>query len=180
MRKIALAMVAVMVFVMAFTGCSKEPEMVVNVEAPVTIQQVNTEGKYVARAFIESLFKDDKALFTACYPEGFVDDLNAAAGVDVYEQYRSVFQVTGTYEGTGFAGYKEYTVANGYDEGYMRSRICSVTGLEYGQIGQIQLQKIRLFVKYDTQTIDSDFYIIVYESNGSWYVLESIKNEREF
>jgi len=177
MRKLTVVLAAVMVMVMVFTGCGAKE---VTVEAPVTVDQVHTEGKYAARAFIESLFKDDRALFEACYPEGFLNDLNASAGVDVFEQYKSVMKVSGQFVGTGYADYREYTVANGYDEAFIRSRITNVTGLQYSQVGQVQLQKIKVFFQYDTEQVNTDFYIIVYESQGAWYVLESINVERTF
>ncbi|MBQ1634308.1 MAG: hypothetical protein II050_06440, partial [Bacteroidaceae bacterium] len=39
--------------------------------------------------------------------------------------------------GTRNDGYVEYTLANGYDEAGMKSRICHVTGFEYSEVGQI-------------------------------------------
>ena len=179
MRKILSLSAALLAMVILFTGCGNKPKEAV-LESPVTIEQVNTEGKYAARAFVESLFRDDRQLFEACYPAGFIDSLNSAAGVDVYEQYKGVMTVSGEFLGTGFADYREYTVDNGYDEAFLRSRITNVTGFEYSQVGQIQLQKITLFFRYGEEEVNTDFYIIVYEVQGSWYVLESINAEKTF
>ena len=126
MRKIVSLTAVVLTIAILFSGCGNKPKEAV-LEAPVTIEQVNTEGKYAARAFVESLFRDDRQLFEACYPAGFIDSLNSAAGVDVYEQYRTVMTVSGEFLGTGYADHREYTVDNGYDEAFLRSRITNVT-----------------------------------------------------
>ena len=54
-----------LVFVLFITGCSSKPQAA-RPEQQITMEQVNTEGKYVARAFIESIFTDNKAMFDKC------------------------------------------------------------------------------------------------------------------
>ena len=60
MHKIISAFIFLFVFVIVLTGCGKKDENVIKAESPVTVSQVNTEGRYVARAFLESIFSDDR------------------------------------------------------------------------------------------------------------------------
>ena len=82
--------------------------------------------------------------------------------------------------GTAFVSYKDYSLPNGYDEAAMRSRICMVTGLDYSAVGRIQIQKIRVFFQNANESAVSDFYYLVYESNGSWYLLEGYRGDAGF
>jgi hypothetical protein len=134
MRKV-LAFIMLMVFsVFSFAGCSK-PSQEIGPEAPVTMEQVNTDGQYVARAYIESLFTDNRAVFEKCYPEGFLDKLGRASNSDLYDQYRSVMNINSNVLGTASAGHKDYTMENGFDEAGMRASICMITGLDYSAVG---------------------------------------------
>ena len=179
MRKISAAFIAVCIFVLALTGCSGNAGNI-TVEAPVTLQQVNTEGKYAARGYLESILSGDRELFNACYPAGFVDDLNEVAGVDVFDQYMQTIKMTGTVMGTASAGFRDYSIENGYDTAQMRARICYVTGKEYGNVGKIQIQKVRAFFQNDQENYEADFFFVVFESEGSWYMFESYRKEAEF
>ena len=49
------------------------------------------------------------------------------------------------------------------------------SGFEYSEVGLIQIQKIRGFFANDLESIESDFYIVVYEADGNWYMLETYK-----
>ncbi len=179
MRKV-LAFIMLMVFsVFSFAGCSK-PSQEIGPEAPVTMEQVNTDGQYVARAYIESLFTDNRAMFEKCYPEGFLDKLGRASNSDLYDQYRSVMNINSTVLGTASAGHKDYTMENGFDEAGMRASICMITGLDYSAVGLIQIQKVKVFFSNGQESMASDFIYIVFESNGSWYMLESYQSDAEF
>ncbi len=179
MRKTLSAIALILVFVFAFTACDgkdKGPQ----IEPQVTMEQVNTSGEYVARAYMESLFTDNRAMFDKCYPEGFLDKLGESSGDDLYSQYREVMKIDAVVNGTASTGYRDYSVANGYDEASMRSAICFVTGFEYSTIGRIQIQKVTVFFSKNTESATVDFYYVVYEINGSWYMLEGCQNDVEF
>ena len=179
MRKTLSAIALILVLVFGFTACgskSKDPQ----IEPQVTMDQVNISGEYVARAYIESLFTDNRAMFDKCYPEGFLDKLGESSGDDLYTQYRNVMKIDAVVNGTASTGYKDYTIANGYDEASMRSGICLLTGLEYSSVGRIQIQKVTVFFSKDTESATADFYYVVYELNGSWYMLEGCQKDVAF
>ena len=179
MRKTLSAIALILVFVFAFTACgskTKEPQ----IEPQVTMEQVNTSGEYVARAYMESLFTDNRAMFDKCYPEGFLDQLGESSGDDLYSQYRSVMKIDAVVNGTASTGYRDYSIANGFDEAGMRSGISFLTGFEYSEVGRIQIQKVTVFFSKNTESVTADFYYVVYEVNGSWYMLEGCQNDVEF
>ena len=74
--------------------------------------------------------------------------------------------------GSASAGYKECTVENGFDVATMRARICFATGFQYSDVGQIQIQKISVQFMNEKDARLNDFYFIVYEKGGSWYMFE--------
>lgn len=178
MRKCLAALSAVFILIFCFAGCDSNAGKT-GFEPLVTVEQANTDSKYAARAYLESLFLDNRPLFEACYPEGFLTRLGESAGVDIYDEYRKLFIMNGQFLGTAYADGRNYTIENGLDEAYMRSRICSVTGLEYSSVGIIRIEKIKVFFDYE-QVVSTDFYIITYESGGRWYILESINGKVEF
>lgn len=178
MRKTLSAIALILVFVFAFTACSKDEGP--QIEPQVTMEQVNTSGEYVARAYMESLFTDNRAMFDKCYPEGFLEQLGESSGDDLYSQYRSVLQIDAVVNGTASTGYRDYSIANGFDEAGMRSAICFVTGFEYSSIGRIQIQKVTVFFSKNAEKATADFYYVVYENNGSWYMLEGCQKDVEF
>lgn len=179
MRKILTTITLILVLVFGFTACeskSKGPQ----IEPQVTMDQVNTSGEYVARAYIESLFTDNRAMFNKCYPEGFLDMLGESSGDDLYSQYRNVMKIDAVVNGTASTGYRDYSIANGYDEASMRSGICLLTGLEYSSVGRIQIQKVTVYFSKGAESASTDFYYIVYELNGSWYMLEGCQKDVAF
>jgi len=180
MRKKFSLIAILMVFVMVLAGCGKSAATVIKAETPVSMEQVNTEGKYVARAFLESIFTDDREMFYKCYPSGYIERLGEASDVDVFEEFKNVMTVNAQVTGTAYAGSVDCTVANGYDEASMRSGICFVTGLEYSSVGKIQIQKIKVFFTNGTERVDTDFYFVVYESDGVWYLSENYRGDKKF
>ena len=179
MRRMMAAAIAVMLLVLCITGCAGKEQKIVP-EAPVTIDQVNTDGRFVARGFLEALFTDNRAMFDKCYPEGFFERLGDISGDDLYGQYRNIFNIRASVSGTASAGYKDYCLANGYDEAVMRSRICLLTGFEYSSIGLVQIQKVTVFFSSGTENVTADFYYVVYEAGGSWYMLEGYQEDAGF
>ena len=179
MRKVLSALTISLVFVLFITGCSGKPQ-VARPEQQITMEQVNTEGKYVARAFIESIFTDNKAMFDKCYPDGFFERINDSSESALYDQYRSVMKIDATVNGTASTGYRDYCLANGDDEAVMRSNICLLTGFEYSSVGRIQIQKVTVFFSKGNESASADFYYVVYEANGSWYMLEGYQGETGF
>lgn len=174
MRKTTTLLVLIIAVVMLFSACSKDTKPTIQVDLPVSMEQVNTDGQYVARAYLESLFLGDEAMFDKCYPDGFIDRLEEINDVNVFERYRDTLRINGDIVGTRNDGYVEYTLANGYDEAGMKSRICHVTGFEYSEVGQIRIQKIKACFTNSVETVEADFSFYVYEVNGSWYMLEGV------
>ena len=144
------------------------------------MEQLNTSGEYVARGYMEALFTDNRAMFDKCYPEGFMEQLGESSGDDLYSQYRSVMQINAVVNGTASTGYRDYCLANGDDEAVMRSNICLLTGFEYSSVGRIQIQKVTVFFSKGNESASADFYYVVYEANGSWYMLEGYQGETGF
>lgn len=178
MRKLSVVLVTLMVFVMVFTGCGKKETK--GPEAFVTADQVHNDGQHAARAYVESLLKGDKDLFLVCYPDGFIDALNASAGVDVFEEYRKAVKFNGEFLGTSFVDYKDFIQQNGYDDQYMRSRISSVMAIPYEEIGVIRVEKISAYFVYDGEQVNTNFFVVVFEYQGGWYVIESLSGKGEF
>lgn len=179
MRRMMAAVTAVIVLMLCFAGCgSKQSD--VKIDSPVTIDQVNTESKYVARAFLESIYSDDEAMFRKCYPDGFIDSVTQAAESNIFESYKNVMNINAAVTGTIDAGYQDFCIANGFDEASMRARISFLTGLDYSDIGIIRIQKVSAVFKNSSETAVVDFYYIVYESGGSWYMLEGFKDDAGF
>lgn len=180
MRRMMAAFTAVMVFVFCFAGCGNKQSAAAGIDTPVTMEQVNTESRYVARAFLESIYSDDEVMFRKCYPDGFIDSVTEASGSNIFESYKNVMNINAVVTGTSDAGYQDFCVANGFDEAGMRSRISFLTGLDYSEIGIIRIQKVSVVFKNSAETAVVDFYYIVYESGGSWYMLEGFKDEAGF
>ena len=65
MRKTEVCFVLITVLLFCFAGCSGKKNTT-GYEDPVTLEQVNTEGRYVARGFLEAIFTDDRELFNKC------------------------------------------------------------------------------------------------------------------
>ena len=174
MRKTTSLLVLLVAVVMLFSACSDNKKPEVRVDLPVSTEQVNTDSQYVARAYLESLFLGDEAMFDKCYPDGFIEKLEEINNVDVFERYRDTLRINGDIVGTRNDSFIEYTLANGYDEAGMKSRICHVTGFEYSDVGQIRIQKIKACFTNGVETVETDFSFYVYEVNGSWYMLEGV------
>ena len=174
MRKILALIAVITAGVLILTACSKNKNTALSltVEPPVTIEQVNSDSNSVARAYLESLLFGNKEMFSKCYPEGFLEALSSSSGTDVYDAYREAMKINASLVGTADAGYRDYTIENGFDPALIKSRISHVTGLEYSDIGQIRSQKITACFTNGTDTVNSDFQFIVYEVGGAWYMLE--------
>lgn len=171
MRKLIAVLISICLIVLGLAGCSSRPAPF-TAEDFVTMEQLNTEGKYVARGFFESIYTYDENMFIHCFPDGYVEELGKAAGGDIFEQYKNTMNLGGTFMGSASAGYKECTVENGFDVATMRARICFATGFQYSDVGQIQIQKISVQFMNEKDARLNDFYFIVYEKGGSWYMFE--------
>ena len=172
MRKTFAVFLSLIFVITAVAGCgSKKVDF--TAEDPVTAEQLNTEGKYVARGYFESIFLYNRDMFEKCFPEGYVEELGKATGVDVFEQFKNATQMKGTFMGAANADYKDYTVENGYDAGTMRSNICRVVGCEYSDIGSIQIQNVQAMFMNEKANDVVNFYFVVYEMNGKWFMYET-------
>lgn len=181
MRKAFALIISLVLIFVCVPGCSKKIKDIDKPEEPVTLEQVNTDGRYVARAYLESIFSNNRELFVSCYLDGFIDRIEKKSGKNVFEEYKtSLTSISATVTGTAFNDYREYTVENGFDAASMRSGISFLTGLNYSDIEQIQLQKITVFFKSGEETANSDFYYVVYKTGGKWYMLESYDGKMKF
>ena len=171
MRKYIAVLVTICFILTVFAGCSSKEEQF-TAEDFVTLEQLNTDGKYVARGFFESIYTYDENMFEQCFPDGYVKALSDAAGGNVFEQYKNTMNLGGTFMGSASAGFKECTVENGFDVATIRAKICFATGFQYNDVGQIQIQKIRVQFMNEKSSMINEFYFIVYEKGGSWYMYE--------
>ena len=177
MRKILVSIMALVLVFTMLSACSDNRGNAVKIEDPVTIEQVNTDSGFVARAFIESVFTDDREMFISCYPEGFVDAVSQAAGLDFFDEYTKSAKIRDGIVGTASTGQTDYTVENGYDAAYMRSRISFATGIEYDLIGQVRLQTVTAVFKNGAESGNMIFQFVVFEIDGSWYMFERYTGE---
>ena len=175
MRKI-LAVLMTCVFLLGFAGCSNN-KVDFEYEDFVTMEQLNTDGKYVARGYIESLFLGNREMFNKCFPEGYVEDLGKAAGIDVFDQFAAATVISGTYMGDACREYRDVTVQNGYDAATFRSRICRVANCQYSDVGNVQIQRVQVLYKNAKVEKIADFYLTVYEIGGTWYMYEMWSTE---
>ena len=56
MRKITAAVLVLFIFMISLTACNNPQPANTTIETPVTVETANAEGRYAARAYIESLF----------------------------------------------------------------------------------------------------------------------------
>lgn len=181
MRKTIAVLTAIILVFTAFSGCKKkEPERVVQMEDLVTLEQVNTDGRYAARAFYESIFTDNRELFEQCYPEGVLERLNETSEVDVFDQYKVTTNANARLIGTAYVDSRDATAENGYDEATIKASICWVTGLGYSDVEAVQLQKIRLFYVNEAESAEPDVFYVVYKCSGNWYVFSNYTGEKVF
>ena len=143
MRKTIAVLISICLTVMVFAGCTSKPDPF-TAEDFVTMEQLNTEGRYVARGYLESLFLNNRAMFNSCFPEGYVEDLEKVAGGDVFEQFTATTAIGGDFLGAATTDHRDVTINNGYDVATFRSQICRVANCEYSDIGNIQIQKVQV------------------------------------
>ena len=171
MRKL-LAVILIMAIGLTLFGCSSDPAKDFVSEDLVTMEQLNTEGRYVARGYVESLFLNNRAMFNSCFPEGYVEDLEKVAGGDVFEQFTATTAIGGDFLGAATTDHRDVTINNGYDVATFRSQICRVANCEYSDIGNIQIQKVQVLYMNSKAKMIADFYLTVYEIDGTWYMYE--------
>lgn len=171
MRKV-LAVILALVFGLSVFGCSEDPYKDFVSDDLVTMEQLNTEGKYVARGYLESLFLNNRTMFNKCFPEGYIEDLEKVVGGDVFDQFVATTGIGGDFLGAASTDFRNVTVNNGYDAGAIKSQICRVANCEYNDIGNVQIQKVQvLFMNSKVKKV-ADFYLTVYEIDGTWYMYE--------
>ena len=178
MRKF-LAVMLTMVFCLTLFGCSSDPANDFVYEDLVTMEQLNTDGKYVARGYLESMFLNNREMFYKCFPEGYVEDLEKVIGGDAFEQFSSTTVISGDFIGAATTDHREVNISNGYDVASFRSRICRVADCEYSDIGKIQIQKVQVLFLNNKDKVVTDFYFTVYEMDGKWYMFE-LWSSKEF
>ena len=52
--------------------------------------------------------------------------------------------------------------------------------IPYEDIGIIRVEKISAYFVYDGEQVNTNFFVVVFEYQGSWYVIESISGKGEF
>ena len=171
MRKV-FAVVLALVFGLSVFGCSSDPYKDFFCEDLVTMEQLNTDSKYVARGYLEALFLNNREMFGKCFPEGYIEDMEKVIGGDVFDQFANTTVLGGDFLGSASTEYRDATVNNGYDVASLKSRICRVAACEYSDIGNIRIQKVQVLFMNSKEKKDADFYFIVYEMDGIWYMYE--------
>ena len=93
-------------------------------------------------------------------------------GGDVFDQFANTTVLGGDFLGSASTEYRDATVNNGYDVASLKSRICRVAVCEYSDIGNIRIQKVQVLFMNSKEKKVADFYFIVYEMDGIWYMYE--------
>ena len=52
--------------------------------------------------------------------------------------------------------------------------------IPYEEIGVIRVEKISAYFKYSDEQVNTHFFVVVFEYQGSWYVIESLSGKGEF
>ena len=99
-------------------------------------------------------------------------DFIKVIGGDVFDQFANTTVLGGDFLGSASTEYRDATVNNGYDVASLRSRICRVAACEYSDIGNIRIQKVQVLFMNSKEKKVADFYFIVYEMDGIWYMYE--------
>ena len=84
MRRL-LSLLLAGIFVISIAGCNNQVSKM-DVDTPVTEQEVNQASDFVVRGFLESIFTKNRELFEKCFPEQFITE-SKNAGVDLFDQY---------------------------------------------------------------------------------------------
>ena len=171
MRRLIAVLISICLIVLGLAGCSSK-QAPFTAEDFVTMEQLNTDSKYVARGYLEALFLNNREMFGKCFPEGYIEDMEKVIGGDVFDQFANTTVLGGDFLGSASTEYRDATVNNGYDVASLRSRICRVAACEYSDIGNIRIQKVQVLFMNSKEKKVADFYFIVYEMDGIWYMYE--------
>ncbi|GEM_PF-1030298 len=180
MKKVIATIIIMSAMLFSLTSCTKLPLTGMDIADPVTMEQLNTDGEYVSRGFIESIFNDNEEMFNSCFPEGFIESINADSDTTVFEEYKSVLTIDGDFLGTMFEAYNNYTAEEGYDEDEMRLSISLITGIPEEDIGDLQIDKIKVYFRDDEGNAAQSIYFLVYSYQGSWYMYNVQNEDAEF
>lgn len=173
MRKSVYLVALFVILVLLTAGCNKTAKVEYTPESPVTTEQVNTGSQYVARAFVESLYTDNRDLFVKCYPDGLPDKMGEASGVDVFDSLKNTAHSGETYTGTASVSSREYSAEFGFDLVAKKREISSVTGIGYSDIDQVVVEKVLVTHANTEGTVANCLYFVVYRTGETWYLFDS-------
>ena len=179
-KKLISAVLVLVLGISLFTGCGSK------VDEFVTVDNVNQSSVNVAEGFFQAIFTYDIELFEACYPASFKDYENEDGDrVDLGEvlfNYSTVLDPSYSYIGASVSAYNDYSEEYGYtDFPELAQQIADVHHTTVDLIPQIQIVKLRLnFSDGSGNTMTTDVYVLVYKSEGAWYVYELQNSDAEF
>ncbi|MCR4688556.1 MAG: hypothetical protein K5745_03285 [Saccharofermentans sp.] len=180
MKKLLALITTITMLTLCITSCSNIPLTGMDIEDPVTMEQLNTTGEYVSRGFIESIFTDNEEMFNACYPDGFIDSINSESDVPVFEEFKAAMNVDGEFLGTMFEAFNNYTEEEGYDEAGMRTSISFITGIPEEEIEALEIDKVKVYFKDSEGNAAQSIYFLVYSYQGEWYMYNVQNEDAEF
>ena len=178
MRKTISVFIAVVILCLAFAGCGKSGSKPSQTEAPVTLEQLNTDPRFVARGFLEAVLSGDKSMYLKCYPDCLTEGEDTSL-FDYFDAYKDLEVFNSDIKGTMCAGTLDVSMEKGFDEAIYRSQISSATGINYNDIGQMKIVQVNVLFANDEQSDNATVFYIVYEFDGSWYMYDIYQPEVE-
>jgi len=177
MRRL-LSLILVGVFVLSIAGCNNNVSKM-DVDTPVTVNEVNSASDFVVRGFLESIFNKDRELFEKCFPEQFITD-SKNAGIDLFDQYVQKLEDDGTFVGTQYLNYNELSVEGGYsDADFYRNNIAILVGATDAEITAMHIDHIKVYFTVEGTNRYQEIYGIAYEYKGAWYMYELQNSDAE-
>lgn len=151
-----------------------------DIDDPVTSEQLNTDGAYVARGFFESIFNENEDLFYRCFPADYAESLKNS-DTDLFQQYVNAMQSDSTFLGTKYRSYNIVSVDAGYDdEESIRENIATFQQQDVEDVGEMQIIKLDVYFRTGGENYNTTIYVMVYEMDGMWYFYELQNSDAEF
>ena len=179
MRK-TFGLILALVMIFAVAGCNNNNVSKMDVDTPVTADQVNTASDFVVRGFLESVFTNNRDLFVKCFPESLIEETEKA-GIDLFAQYTEALEDDGKFVGTQYLNYNELSIDGGYsDAESYRADIAKLVGTTPDEIKSMHIDHIKVYFEVEGTNRYSEIYAIAYEYSGAWYMYELQNSESDF
>lgn len=164
-RTIIAAILIVLMVPMVLTSCKGK----VSIDDPLTFSNVNDSPENAVRGFFQSIYTDDRALFTNCFYPGALE----TQGVDAFTEYKKVAKDR-TFVGTKHISTRPCDSNNGLDYNTVKDNIAFFNGVKIDLIENIQLVSVKLYLTIDGETMYIETYSISYLTSGKWYYFSTV------